>query len=117
MRKYAPPPTYGECVELMQQNIAEAARREERLQREYDGLKIGDKRLGAVCEELNRAKVDQRHWRGYARFYREHLTAHPGDANRPVLEPGKNGRATLAILSVVGREPGSDDDEPAMEAR
>lgn len=106
------PPTLREAIDGMDENIFEAARREQLARRSHQAAMIGS------TAEINgkgweaQANAEQLHWRAYLAAYRTWLSLHPELGDKPLGTRCAHGR-DCTIDSPRVREAGADDDVPA----
>lgn len=114
------PPTNAEMVASSIALAEEAAHLERDGLQRYRSAMGGTKACSDAAADVARARSDQRHWRGYAEYYREQLAIEMDAARaRDVAKAAERARqAARDIVSMppvasavppYEREPGSDD--------
>jgi hypothetical protein len=124
--KDSTPPTNAEMVASSIALAEEAAHLEREARQRWSSSMGGSKACSEAAADLARAQSDQRHWRGYAEYYREQLAiemdaVRARDVARAAAQARQAAREILEMPPVASaeppyeREPGSDDgddDEP-----
>lgn len=108
-------PTLRETIELLNDNIFDAARHERDAIAAYKAIPPGDRAEPAAVGWVSQSRAEKDHWRGYLTAYRIHADVHPELLDQPV-----GTRCSHGVDCLIGnpnararpeRIPGADDDD------
>lgn len=112
--KSVPSPGYStlrETVLGIEDNVFEAARREQIARDHFQALPPGNAKEAQFKGWAMQAKYEQAHWREYLAVFREWMALHPELADRPLNTRCGHGPTCLIGHPAV-RDVGADDDTP-----
>lgn len=104
-------PTLRQAIEGMDDNVFEAARREQVARSAFQALMPGDAKEPVMKGWEQQARAEQAHWREYLAVYRLWMSLHPELADKPIGTRCSHGYR-CSMDSPLLREVGADDDGP-----